>query len=153
MRFIFNCVSVLGDMRAVCASRVCRGRKNVSGLLGLVTVICLTWDPNPGFQPEQGMPLTLIHLSIHVSQGLKKKSRSMEISQHLLLEFINKERTVPKVHASVRNKERKSFARPTWLSAIKLACNFCIRLLVVGNQVFWSYSLSKWPRSRIFLWL
>lgn len=63
-----------------------------------------------------------------------KISGSMKTFQHLLLAFINKKRTVPRVYASVRNNERKLFTGLTWLSAIKLACNFCIKLVVVGNQ-------------------
>lgn len=58
----------------------------------------------------------------------------MKIFQHLLLTFINKKRTVASVLASVRNNEGKLFTGLTWLNAIKPACNFCIKLLVVGNQ-------------------
>lgn len=51
-------------------------------------------------------------------------------------DFINKGRTVPGVHAPVRNNERKMFTGLTCLSAIKQACDFCIKLLVVENQIF-----------------
>lgn len=48
-----------------------------------------------------------------------KTSRRVKIFQHLLLAFVNKRRTTPRVCASIRHNEGKSRTGLTWLSAIK----------------------------------